>query len=88
MIEVPIVAWIIILSILSVDMYLAIYFGLNAISKKIKNGEIKDETETGFYPSGGTYYVHCTKCLVATQPRKNYQFVINVWNDRYKEVEK
>lgn len=36
MIEVPIVAWIIILSILSVDMYLAIYFGLNVISKKIK----------------------------------------------------
>lgn len=36
MIEVPIVAWIIILSILSVGMYLAIYFGLNAISKKIK----------------------------------------------------
>lgn len=31
---------------------------------------IKRKLKTGFYPSGGTYYVHCTKCLVATQPRK------------------
>ena len=36
MIEVPIAAWIVILTILSVDMYLAIYFGLNAISNIIK----------------------------------------------------
>lgn len=49
---------------------------------------VKRKLKTGFYPSGGTYYVHCTKCLVATQPRKNYEFVINLWNDRYKEVKK
>lgn len=46
---------------------------------------VKRQLKTGFYSSGGTYYVHCTKCLVATQPRKNSEFVINVWNNRYKE---
>jgi Lar family restriction alleviation protein len=36
----------------------------------------------GFYPSGGTYYVHCKSCLITTQPRRKSEDVIAVWNRR------
>ena len=31
---------------------------------------VKRKFKVGFYPSGGTYYVHCKKCLITTQPEK------------------
>lgn len=38
--------------------------------------------KTGFYPSGGTYYVHCKSCLITTQPRRKKEPVIETWNRR------
>lgn len=46
---------------------------------------IKRKSKTGFYPSGGTYYVHCKKCLITTQPRNNADNVIKAWNRRANE---
>ena len=43
---------------------------------------IKRKFKVGFYPSGGTYYVHCKVCLVTTQPRQKSEDVIKVWNRR------
>jgi Lar family restriction alleviation protein len=36
--------------------------------------------------SGGTYYVHCKSCLIATQPRKKQQLVVEAWNRRADNV--
>lgn len=41
---------------------------------------VKRKFKTGFYPSGGTFYVHCTQCLLTTQPRHKKHDVINTWN--------
>lgn len=47
------------------------------------NGKIvKRKFKTGFYPSGGTYYVHCAVCLVTTQPRKQKTKALDAWNTR------
>ena len=43
---------------------------------------VKRKFKTGFYPSGGTYYVHCTSCMATTQPRKKEYDVIETWNTR------
>lgn len=43
---------------------------------------VKRKQKTGFYPSGGTYYVHCTKCMISTQPRSAKHYVIEAWNTR------
>lgn len=43
---------------------------------------IKRKLKTGFYSSGGTYYVHCKKCLISTQPRRKAEDVIEIWNRR------
>lgn len=43
---------------------------------------VKRKLRTGFYPSGGTYYVHCAECLITTQPSKNAEIVIETWNRR------
>lgn len=43
---------------------------------------IKRKLKIGFYPSGGTYYVHCKNCLITTQPRNKKEPVIEIWNRR------
>jgi Lar family restriction alleviation protein len=43
---------------------------------------IKREYKTGFYPSGGTYYVHCKMCLITTQPKRKAETVVENWNRR------
>lgn len=43
---------------------------------------VKRKFKTGFYPSGGTYYVHCKQCLITTQPRRKAEDVIEAWNRR------
>ena len=43
---------------------------------------IKRKLKTGFYARGGTYYVHCTRCLVRTETNKNVNLVIYEWNKR------
>ena len=43
---------------------------------------VKRKLKAGFYPSGGTFYVHCKKCLIATQPRNKQEPVIEAWNKR------
>ena len=43
---------------------------------------VKRKLKIGFYPSGGTYYVHCKKCLITTQPRNQKELVIEFWNRR------
>ena len=43
---------------------------------------VKRKFKTGFYPGGGTYYVHCKVCLMTTQPRKKAECVIEIWNRR------
>lgn len=43
---------------------------------------VKRVFKTGFYPSGGTYYVHCKSCMIATQPRNKKDVVVTVWNSR------
>lgn len=43
---------------------------------------VKRKFKVGFYPSGGTYYVHCKKCLITTQPRTSAGPVIEAWNRR------
>ena len=43
---------------------------------------VKRKFKTGFYPSGGTFYVHCKVCLITTQPRQKAEDVIEVWNTR------
>lgn len=43
---------------------------------------VKRKFKTGFYPSGGTYYVHCARCLITTQPRRQKNKVIEQWNTR------
>lgn len=40
------------------------------------------KVNTGFFPRGGTYYVHCKNCLITTQPRKKLENVIEAWNRR------
>lgn len=46
---------------------------------------IRRKLRTGHYPSGGTYYVHCKKCLITTQPRRKIEVVIELWNKRVKD---
>ena len=48
---------------------------------------VKRKFKVGFYPSGGTYYVHCKKCLITTQPRTNAESVIEAWNRRMNDAE-
>ena len=48
---------------------------------------VKRKLKTGFYPSGGTYYVHCKNCLITTQPRSKKEPVIEIWNRRTGENE-
>ena len=48
---------------------------------------IKRNLKTGFFPSGGTYYVHCKSCLISTQPRKHKEDVIDIWNRRVNSAE-
>lgn len=43
---------------------------------------IKRKLKTEFYPSDGSYYAHCKKCIITTQPRKNAESVIEAWNRR------
>lgn len=43
---------------------------------------IKRNLKTGFFPSGGTYYVHCKVCLITTQPKRKAENVIDEWNRR------
>ena len=43
---------------------------------------IKRQTKFGHWPSGGTWYVHCTACLITTQPRNQASTVIEIWNRR------
>lgn len=43
---------------------------------------IRRNFKNGFYPSGGTYYVHCKACLITTQPRRKIADVVDVWNRR------
>lgn len=48
---------------------------------------IKRKLKTGFYPSGGTYYVHCKVCLITTQPKRKAENVIDDWNRRVDNAE-
>ena len=48
---------------------------------------VKRKFKVGFYPSGGTYYIHCKKCLVTTQPRTSAESVIETWNRRTNDAE-
>lgn len=43
---------------------------------------VKRKFKSGFYPSGGTYYVHCKNCFITTQPRRTQKYVIKIWNRR------
>ena len=43
---------------------------------------VKRKFKTGFYPSGGTYYVNCKVCCITTQPRRKAEDVIELWNRR------
>lgn len=43
---------------------------------------VKRKFKTGFYPSGGTYYVHCKVRCITTQPRRKAEDVIELWNRR------
>lgn len=48
---------------------------------------IKRKLKTGFYPHGGTFYVHCKSCMSATQPRKKVEEAIEAWNRRADDAE-
>lgn len=48
---------------------------------------VKRKFKVGFYPSGGTYYVHCKKCLITTQPRTSAEAVIETCNRRVNDAE-
>ena len=43
---------------------------------------VKRDIQFGHWPSGGTWYVHCKKCLITTQPRRKADPVIEIWNRR------
>ena len=45
-------------------------------------GIVYREPIFGHYVRRGTYYVHCTKCLITTMPRKSADAVIETWNRR------
>lgn len=49
---------------------------------------IKRKLKTGFYARGGTYYVHCKRCLISTKPRKDAYMVIAEWNQRINDAAK
>lgn len=48
---------------------------------------VKRKFKTGFYPRGGTYYVHCKVCLITTQPKRKAEDVIEEWNRRVNNAE-
>lgn len=48
---------------------------------------VRREQKYGFYPSGGTYYIHCKNCLMTTQPRCKKEYVIEAWNRRADNAE-